>query len=1284
MKRRGVLVACLVSLLCIAAAPLWASSRIYSFPMDTDPGWSRDADWGYGDGVRCCVDDAFTGTDVMGISVTGSYPAPIAMEYLVTDALDCSALSTVYLRFWRWLGYAEDSAAIVEVSNDGSTWTPVWQSTVLYWWDTDWVECSYDISAVAAGQPTVYVRWGLSAASTCSCFGWTIDDVEIWDGVPESAVTEQTVYFFPLDFDPGWTTEGDWAFGIPAGVSGDPASGYSGDYVYGYNLSGAYPNDMPAYSLTTTPLNCSGFKDVTVSFQRWLGVERDWYDQALFQVSNDGSSWTTAWENDSSDLQDVSWVPVQYDISAVADGQPTVYLRWVMGPSDFMVTYSGWNIDDVRITGLPATEILAWVPYSDGWEYSNTLSALDSQYSDYNLTTSVTTDSGVLASELVGKHVLLVMEQEFATETDMAALGAAFADTLRGFAESGGTVVVLMESSFWDGAPSYEGFLNATGLMSVDYLQYNNYGDLSVVDPSHPLMEGVSNPFPGEDAFGTYYVVSPQAASLVEDASGNTVVASRQVGAGAVVLVGFDFYAYNTNIATILANAVRYPRRGSAVLLYDNGDPALHVAKEALNRLNLGFTTCNDDTLDTELASQAWNLAVVDCPNYKPSFGWDGLISYINSGGYALLSTWNLTGEPALCAAFDATAVEDVSAPATIYDWNVGPPFFDFTESVPSPLSGWQDVYWLSNRTRLDATAEGLAVAGFAATPTANEAAIVFGNSFRTMLNGFLWDDRDQDADGDGIQDVVELVMNQILLILCVPLPDFSASVTSGDAPLSVDFTDETKAAVESWYWDFGDGGTSTETNPSHTYLAEGLYTVTLTAANANGQDMARKVDYIGVGAPPPTAAGFSATPTAGNAPLNVTFTDESTGTLLSAWAWDFGDGGTSAQQNPTHQYTAAGSYTVILTVTGFAGPDTETKADYIAVGAPPATVANFSATPTSGNAPLNVTFTDESTGTLLSAWAWDFGDGGTSAQQNPTHQYTTAGTYTVSLTVTGFAGPDTETKTNYITVGTAAGANFSATPVEGVVGLTVAFTDLSTGDVVGWEWDFGDGGTSTVQNPSHEYTAPGRYTVTLVASDNYGSDTETKTDYIAVGFPDTPPDSFWAFDEVLDCVEAGVVAGYDDGLYHPDIQIDRALMATYTARALAGGDSSVPDGPPTPTFPDVADDFWAYKYVEYAVSHNVVQGYEDGYYHPEILLDRGQMAVFIARSVAGDDASVPDGPASPTFPDVPTDFWSYKHVEYCVDQGIVGGYPDGNYWPALPVTRDQMAVYVARALPLL
>ncbi|MFZ5517544.1 MAG: PKD domain-containing protein [Candidatus Zhuqueibacterota bacterium] len=247
------------------------------------------------------------------------------------------------------------------------------------------------------------------------------------------------------------------------------------------------------------------------------------------------------------------------------------------------------------------------------------------------------------------------------------------------------------------------------------------------------------------------------------------------------------------------------------------------------------------------------------------------------------------------------------------------------------------------------------------------------------------------------------------------PVAAFSGVPTSGNAPLSVVFTDASTGDVTSWSWTFGDGGTSTAENPTHVYNAAGAYTVALTVTGPAGSDTETKTNYITVTVAAPVAA-FSGTPTSGTVPLTVNFTDASTGSV-SSWSWNFGDGGMSTAQNPSHQYTTAGTYTVSLTVTGPGGSDTETKTNYITVNAQPVPpVAQFSGSPTSGTAPLAVNFTDASTG-QISSWSWNFGDGGTSTQQNPSHTYSTAGTYTVALTVTGPGGSDTETKASYITV---------------------------------------------------------------------------------------------------------------------------------------------------------------------------------------------------------------------------------------------------------------------------
>jgi hypothetical protein len=171
------------------------------------------------------------------------------------------------------------------------------------------------------------------------------------------------VYSFPLDSDPGWSVEGNWAFGQPTGGSGDsgapdPTSGYTGNNVYGYNLDGGYEYSMPQRYLTTTAIDCTDLTDVQLKFRRWLGVETGTYDHAYVRVSNNGTTWSTIWQNPSGSgnhTDDGAWTYQSYDISAMADEQPTVYVRWVMGTSDATRTYCGWNVDDIEIWGVDTT-----------------------------------------------------------------------------------------------------------------------------------------------------------------------------------------------------------------------------------------------------------------------------------------------------------------------------------------------------------------------------------------------------------------------------------------------------------------------------------------------------------------------------------------------------------------------------------------------------------------------------------------------------------------------------------------------------------------------------------------------------------------------------------------------------------------------------------------------------------------------------------------------------------------------------------------------------------------
>jgi PKD repeat protein len=285
---------------------------------------------------------------------------------------------------------------------------------------------------------------------------------------------------------------------------------------------------------------------------------------------------------------------------------------------------------------------------------------------------------------------------------------------------------------------------------------------------------------------------------------------------------------------------------------------------------------------------------------------------------------------------------------------------------------------------------------------------------------------------------------------------DFSATPTSGVAPLDIDFTNLSTGDYDTCSWDFGDGGTSSECSPAtYTYYTYGVYTVSLTVSGNCGEDTETKTDYIYF--PGPFNADFSGTPISGIGTQVVDFTNLSTGDYDTC-SWNFGDGGTSSVCfPPTYTYNTFGTYTVSLTVSGNGGEDTETKTDYITS----CVYADFSGTPTSEIAPLDVYFTNLSYGDYDTC-SWVFGDGGTSSEcEPPTYTYHTPGVYTVSLTVSGAGGEDTETKTDYITVYESVHADFNATPTSGVAPLDVDYTNQSTGDIDTCSWDFGDGGTS-------------------------------------------------------------------------------------------------------------------------------------------------------------------------------------------------------------------------------
>ena len=121
--------------------------------------------------------------------------------------------------------------------------------------------------------------------------------------------------------------------------------------MYGYNLSGEYTDNMPQQPLTTGAIDASGASGVTLEFERWLGVESSTYDHASIEVFN-GSAWQQVWNHTAGSFTDAGWQSQNFDISAHADGNANLQIRWIMGTTDTSVTYCGWNIDDVVLKGL--------------------------------------------------------------------------------------------------------------------------------------------------------------------------------------------------------------------------------------------------------------------------------------------------------------------------------------------------------------------------------------------------------------------------------------------------------------------------------------------------------------------------------------------------------------------------------------------------------------------------------------------------------------------------------------------------------------------------------------------------------------------------------------------------------------------------------------------------------------------------------------------------------------------------------------------------------------------
>ena len=324
--------------------------------------------------------------------------------------------------------------------------------------------------------------------------------------------------------------------------------------------------------------------------------------------------------------------------------------------------------------------------------------------------------------------------------------------------------------------------------------------------------------------------------------------------------------------------------------------------------------------------------------------------------------------------------------------------------------------------------------------------------------------------------------------LMAQPVANFSANVTSGCVPLLVQFQDQSQGEIVSWSWSLGTSNSSIQ-NPVQLYTNGGAYSICLTVTDTAGLTSQHcETNYINAFSLP--NIDFLAAPVNGCNPAPIQFTDLSTspnGAAMASWQWTFGDGGASTQQNPSHTYTQVNSFNVTLNATDANGcSQSLTKVNYVSVVDPP--VASFTAANTSNcDTPLTATFTNTSPNSGALAFVWNFGDGNTSVGFSPSHTYTTSGVYDVSLIATDVntGCSDTATQTDLVDITTNLSVNYS--PQSGCGTTTVNFTDQTPGGSSNWIWDFGNGDSAFVQNPSYTYTTTGCFTVTLTATDNNG-----------------------------------------------------------------------------------------------------------------------------------------------------------------------------------------------------
>lgn len=283
---------------------------------------------------------------------------------------------------------------------------------------------------------------------------------------------------------------------------------------------------------------------------------------------------------------------------------------------------------------------------------------------------------------------------------------------------------------------------------------------------------------------------------------------------------------------------------------------------------------------------------------------------------------------------------------------------------------------------------------------------------------------------------------------------------------------------INSWEWDLGDGNTSTSQNPQHTYSAFGQYNVRL-IVTANGFCPKRDTIFRTVEIKVTPQVSFTYDQTCVGKPVQFSASSSVPSNDIMQWIWDFGDSQTSLLQNPQHSYSAGNTYLVKFVVRHINGCLSDTFKTSIQMGAKPVAAFSFDA----GCAGDQINFTDQSTvpSGSITSWYWDFGNGNFGSALTGTSVYTNAGQYTIRHAALSNGNCSSDTVEQTLTIEDKPSASFNFTKDCG--SPTVSFTDNSNinfGNIISWNWNFGDGNTTTIQHPAHTYTTYQDFSVSL------------------------------------------------------------------------------------------------------------------------------------------------------------------------------------------------------------